>query len=357
MAGRKRKKPGNLPLSRDPVESAQRAGLFYVSDEEPGIRRRRCGRGFLYVDPDGNRVVDSEEKARIQSLVIPPAWQNVWICPHAEGHLQATGRDDKGRKQYLYHPEWERVRNETKFTRLILFGKALPQIRARCAYDLRLRGLPREKVLATVTSLLDRTLIRIGNREYARANKSFGLTTMRDRHVSFTGQKCTFTFRGKSGKDHCIELSDRRLARIVRACKDIPGYELFQFYDDSGRRQPITSTDVNGYLRETTGQDFTAKDFRTWGGSVLAAVTLYEMGSAETEKEAAGSVTRMVTQVAEQLGNTVAVCRKYYIHPALYDAYLDGNLPAEWDRALRQPAFPQLDPEESALLHFLERNV
>ena len=340
-------------VATDPTLSAERAGLHYVSDDEPGITRKPWGRGFTFLDPEGEHIQDEAERARLEALVIPPAWTDVWICPSPEGHLQATGRDDRGRKQYLYHPEWERVRNETKFSRMVLFGETLPQLRARCESDLRRRGLPRDKVLATAVTLLDRTLIRIGNPAYAKENQSFGLTTLRDRHVDFNGAKCTFSFQGKSGKKHCIELDDRRLARIVRRCRDIPGYELFQYYDENDERGVIGSSDVNAYLRETPGEDFTAKDFRTWGGTVHAAMVLDDLGEAEDEKEAQKNVVAMVKRVAERLGNTTAVCRKYYVHPAIIDAYLQGELCAAWTDCLKREGEPQLEPEENAVLHFL----
>ena len=345
-------------LDPGPEASAKQAGLTYVSDEEPGIQRKPWGRGFTYFDPDGEHITDDDERARLDALVIPPAYTDVWICPDPKGHLQATGRDEKGRKQYLYHPDWEAARNETKFNRMIPFGEALPDVRARCEDDLRRRGLPRDKVLAAVVSLLDRTLIRIGNAQYASENGSYGLTTLRDRHVDFSGQGCTFAFKGKSGQEHCVELDDPRLARVVRECRDIPGYHLFQCYDDGDTRYEIGSADVNAYLQETTGQPFTAKDFRTWGGSVYAAKALYAMDKPKDEKETQAQLVEMVKQVAERLGNTTAVCRKYYIHPYLIEAYEDGNLRADWGRRyLRRKGLPQLQDEENALLHFLRDRI
>ena len=249
----------------DPERSARRAGLRYVSDDDPGIRRKRWGRGFTYLDPDGNHITDGPERDRLDDLAIPPAWTDVWICPDPEGHLLATGRDDAGRKQYLYHPAWEQMRREVKFNRLIPFGEALSAIRARCARDLARAGLSREKVLALVVTLLDQTLIRVGNPAYADQNGSYGLTTLRDRHVDFSEHHCVFEFTGKSGKEHCVPFDDPHLARLVKACRDVPGYHLFQYYDESGQRGEVHSDDVNTYLRATTGADFTAKDFRTWG--------------------------------------------------------------------------------------------
>jgi DNA topoisomerase I len=310
----------------DPVESAKAAGLRYVSDDRPGIRRKKRGKGFTYVDPQGQTVRDPKVLERIAKLAIPPAWTDVWICTQANAHLQATGRDARGRKQYRYHPEWRTVRDETKFGKMIVFGEALPQIRARADEDLSRRGLPREKVLAAVVKLLETTLIRVGNREYVKQNNSFGLTTLRDRHVEIEGSRLRFEFRGKSGKEHSVEIQDRRLARVVKQCRDLPGQTLFQYLDDDGVRQSITSEDVNGYLREITGQDFTAKDFRTWGGTVLALSALLEIGACESEKEASRAVVQVVKQVAGGLGNRPAICRKYYIHPLVIDTFVSGKL-------------------------------
>jgi DNA topoisomerase I len=310
----------------DPVESARAAGLRYVTDDDPGIRRRKHGQGFTYLDAEGRTVKDPRQLARIRQLAIPPAWTDVWICARPNGHLQATGRDARGRKQYRYHPEWRQVRDETKFGRMAVFGEALPKIRERIERDLSLRGLPREKVLATVVKLLETTLIRIGNKEYARQNNSFGLTTLRDQHVDVSGSKLRFEFRGKSGKEHSVEVQDRRLARIVKQCRDLPGQKLFQYLDDEGVRQSVSSEDVNAYLRETTGEDFTAKDFRTWGGTVLALSALLEAGPCETEKEAGQAVVEAIKRVAGELGNRPAICRKYYVHPAVIQTFLDGSL-------------------------------
>jgi DNA topoisomerase-1 len=310
----------------DPVESAKAAGLRYVSDDMPGLRRRKKGKGFTYVDPKGETVRDAKTLERIRKLAIPPAWTDVWICPQANGHLQATGRDARGRKQYRYHAEWRTVRDETKFGKMMLFGEALPRIRARVEEDLALRGLPREKVLAAVVKLLETTLIRVGNREYMKQNNSFGLTTLRDGHVDIQGSRLRFEFRGKSGKDHSVEIQDRRLARVVKQCRDIPGQTLFQYLDDDGVRQKISSEDVNAYLREITGQDFTAKDFRTWGGTVLALSALLEVGACESEKEANKAVVEMVKQVSAELGNRPAICRKYYVHPVVIDTFVQGKL-------------------------------
>jgi DNA topoisomerase-1 len=305
-----------------PEESARAAGLRYISDDMPGIRRRKRGKGFGYIDPKGNAVRDPRTLERIRKLAIPPAWTDVWICPTANGHLQATGRDARGRKQYRYHADWRNVRDETKFGRMIAFGEALPKIRERVEKDLSLRGLPREKVIATVVRLLETTLIRVGNREYARQNGSFGLTTLRDGHVDIDGSRLRFEFRGKSGKDHTVEIQDRRVARIVKQCRDLPGQTLFQYLDENGERQKITSEDVNAYL----GEGFTAKDFRTWGGTVLALSALLEIGAVESEKEAGKAVVDTIKQVAESLGNRPAICRKYYIHPIVIETFVAGKL-------------------------------
>ncbi len=313
----------------DPVESARAAGLRYVTDDEPGIRRRKSGKGFSFLDPQGKTVKDPKVVERIRKLAIPPAWTDVWICPRANGHLQATGRDARGRKQYRYHAEWRSVRDETKFGRMIAFGEILPRIRERVDQDLSLRGLPREKVVAAVVKLLETTLIRVGNPEYAKQNNSFGLTTLRNRHVDISGSTLHFEFRGKSGQDHSVEIHDRRLARIVRQVRDLPGQKLFQYLDDDGERQSISSEDVNDYLRATTGEEFSAKDFRTWGGTVLALSALLELGPCETEQEASRAVVEAVKQVSASLGNRPAICRKFYVHPLVIESYLEGSLPQD----------------------------
>lgn len=338
-----------------PPSSAERAGLRYVTDDVPGLTRRRHGKGFAYLDADGKHIKDTGIRERIEGLVIPPAWTEVWICPSADGHIQATGRDDRGRKQYIYHPDWERVRNETKYNRMIPFAEVLPEIRRRCDEDLRRKKMSREKVLATVVSLLDRTLIRIGNVEYARTNSSFGLTTLRDRHVDFNGTTLTFSFQGKSGKTHTIELNDPRLARVVRKCRDIPGYELFQYYEEDGARSAVDSASVNQYIREVSGSDFTAKDFRTWGGSVHAALVLYDLGPASSQRNALRKLSQMAKSVGERLGNTPAVCRAYYIHPALIAAFEDGSFHNKWKLLLARARGNGLEKEEEALLKFLRQ--
>jgi len=331
-------------IAADPVLSARLAGLRHVVDSRPGIRRRRRGKGFSYVDPTGQPLRDPRERQRIEALAVPPAWTEVWISPLANGHLQATGRDARGRKQYRYHLGWRALRDETKFGRMVAFGEALPRLRARLESDLALPRLPRAKVLAAVVKLLETTLIRVGNEEYARDNDSFGLTTMRSRHVDIAGATLRFRFRGKSGKEREVAISDRRLARVVRACRELPGHELFQYVDESGERQAVDSADVNEYLRAVTEEDFTAKDFRTWGGTVLALAALRGAGAirpageasdaceaglargAGREREARRAVVEAIKRVAEQLGNRPAICRKYYVHPAVIEAFLAGSL-------------------------------
>lgn len=312
--------------SSDPVKSAEAIGLHYVTDEGPGIQRHKQGDGFVYIGVDGQPIDNPAEIDRIQKLGIPPAWEHVWICPDAAGHLQATGRDAKGRKQYRYHAEWRSLRDQTKFTRMIAFSEALPAIRARIEQDLALPGLPRNKVLATVVQLMEFTRIRVGNEEYAKTNQSFGLTTMQDQHVDIAGATMRFKFRGKSGVEHDIELKDRRLARIVKRCQDIPGQELFQYIDADGAHQSIASGDVNTYLRDITGQDFTAKDFRTWAGTVLAAQELYDMGACESATATKKAIVQAIKTVAAHLGNRPATCRKYYVHPAILTAFELGSL-------------------------------
>jgi DNA topoisomerase-1 len=305
-------------------EAAKAAGLRYVTDRSPGIRRRRVGKGFVYFGVDGQRITDAETLRRIRALVIPPAWTDVWICPSESGHIQVTARDARGRKQYRYHPRYREIRDETKFDRLLAFSRQLPAIRARVERDLKLTGLPREKVLATVVRLLEATSIRVGNDEYARTNRSYGLTTLRSDHVEVSGSKLRFEFRGKSGKDHSVEVTDARVAHIVQRCQSLPGEELFQYVDEEGRRQTVDSGDINSYLRETSGADITAKDFRTWAGTVIAARALTEIGAAHTEREKKRNILQALDLVAERLGNTRTVCRKYYVHPSLLTAYQRG---------------------------------
>lgn len=342
----------------DPKESAQAAGLRYVSDAQPGIRRLRCGKGFRYTDANGKAVRDKETLKRIRSLVIPPAWTRVWICASANGHLQATGRDARGRKQSRYHPRWREVRDETKYERMREFAAALPAIRARVAQDLALPALPRQKVLATIVSLMEQTHIRVGNAEYAKENGSYGLTTMRSKHVEVKGTEVTFSFQGKSGVRHTVSLRDRRLAKIIRRCEELPGYELFQYVDGDGTRHNIDSADVNEYLREITGQHFTAKDFRTWAGTVMTCDLLREMVPFESEAQAKKNVVAVIKQVAAKLGNTPAVCRKCYVHPAVLEAYLGGMTKQEATRELDKEIARHesaLRDEERALVELLEQ--
>ncbi len=299
--------------------------MRYVSDEQPGLSRQRKGEEFEYFDTKGRPVRDEQRLLRIKRLAIPPAWTEVWICPSPNGHIQATGRDARRRKQYRYHERWREIRDENKYDRLVNFGKALPKIRRRLKKDLALNGLPREKVLATIVQLLERSFIRVGNEEYARENKSFGLTTMQDRHVDVKGSKLRFRFRGKSGRQHEVDVTDRRIARIVSKLQDLPGQSLFQYLDDEGNVRDITSQDVNEYLREITGEDFTAKDFRTWAGTVLAAIALSAAGEFDTKKQAKTNIKHAISAVAEVLGNTLAICRQCYIHPIILETYLKGN--------------------------------
>lgn len=308
---------------------AKAAGLRYVTDSQPGYQRRRRGRGFAYYDWKGNAIQDADLRKRFEALVIPPAWRDVWICRQTNGHILAVGRDEAGRKQYIYHPTWEQVRAQVKYSKLLRFGEALPDLRERIAADLRQRKLARTKVIALVITLMEQTLIRIGNDEYARNNDSYGLTTLKDDHVHFIGnnKEVIFEFRGKSGKEHEIALRDKRLAKLVHQCQELPGERLFQYYDEHGDLVALTSTDVNEYLREVTGFDFTAKDFRTWGGTILAARLLNECGIADSETATKKQITAAVKQVAQALGNTPAVCRGSYIHPAIFDAYERKQLP------------------------------
>jgi DNA topoisomerase I len=340
----------------EPLASAAAAGLRYTTDRRPGIARRRTGRGFRYVGADGRPLADPREIDRIRRLAIPPAWTRVWICPDPRGHLQATGRDARGRKQYRYHPRWREVRDESKYDRLIAFARALPVIRRTTAEHLRQPGLSREKVLATVVTLLERTLVRIGNDEYARTNRSFGLTTLRDGHVEISGARLRFSFRGKSGIEHEVDVRDVRLARIVRQCRDLPGYELFQYIDESGARQSVGSGEVNAYLKAITGQDVTSKDFRTWGGTVLAAQLLCACGPCSCAAESKRTIVRIVQSVAARLRNTAAVCRKCYIHPAVLEVYAEGGwkLPSNGrGRGSRSPY--GLSGAEAAVLAVLQR--
>jgi DNA topoisomerase I len=337
---------------KDSRIEARDARLRYVSDRQPGLQRKRRGSGFRYVTADGKPVNRAELK-RIRKLAIPPAWEQVWICPHPNGHRQATGRDAKGRKQYLYHPQWHAVRKETKFHRLADFVRALPRIRRRVARDLRLRGLPREKVVAAVVRLLEQTHIRVGNPEYADENQSFGLSTMRDRHVAVRGPRMEFRFRGKSGRFHQVDLTNQRLARIVKRCQDLPGYDLFQYLDDAGEIRNLTSGDVNEYLRAIAGDAFSAKDFRTWAGTIQAARLFQHLDGDDNEEPTEAALVAGIDEVAAALGNTRAVCRNYYIHPAILGAYLDGTLTQSLTGQSSRPARTGLNSEEAAVLRLL----
>ena len=305
---------------------ADRAGLRYVIDTMPGIRRRRAGRGFTYIGPDGARLTDAARLAWIRRLAIPPAWTDVWICPLKHGHIQATGRDARGRKQYRYHPRWREVRDAAKFDRLLAFARVLPAIRRATNRDLRRPGLPREKVLALVVRLLEATLMRVGNEEYVRENRSYGLSTLRERHVDVRGARVRLSFRGKLGREHEIELSDARLARVIRQCQELPGQALFQYTDADGARQAVDSGDVNEYLREITGEEISAKDFRTWAGTVATVLGLAKLGPAASEAAAKRNLSAAIEGAAAQLGNTPTVCRACYVHPDVIDAYTDGTL-------------------------------
>ena len=334
-------------------------GLTYVTDEVPGIRRIARGSGFTYRWPDGRPLRDEAELARIRALAIPPAWRDVWICPRPHGHMQATGRDARGRKQHRYHRRWTTVRDDAKYSRIVAFAEALPELRRRSQADLSLRGLPHRKVVATVVQLLEKTLIRIGNDEYARHNGSFGLTTIQDRHATIAGPAIRFRFRGKSGKPHDVTLADPRLARIVRNCQELPGSQLFQYVDQDGRVRDITSSHVNVYLRAAMGRAFTAKDFRTWAGTVLAAQALDEVGRSAGRGSVDRDVIQAVDAVSQVLGNTRAVCRRCYVHPAIVDAHKDGTLGrALHPRPSRRPGrINGLSALEAALLGLLQRRL
>jgi DNA topoisomerase-1 len=342
----------------DMLEAAKEAGLRYATDERPGIRRQKHARGFRYVDPDGKAVTDARELKRVKRLAIPPAWTEVWIATDPRAHLQATGRDAKGRKQYRYHERFREVRDEAKYERMLEFAHALPRIRVRVDSDLGASGLPKEKVLATIVRLLETTLIRVGNAEYAKDNDSFGLTTLREKHVEVDGARVRFRFRGKSGKDHDVDVRDRRVARVIEELQELPGQELFIYLDEDGEVRRVDSDDVNAYLREIAGKDFTAKDFRTWAGTVLAAHSLAAIEPVENIRHARRNITAAVERVAARLGNTPAICRKCYIHPAIVESYIDGDLArALGTRADPEPAADDLPAEEARLLRFLERRI
>ena len=344
-------------IASDGAATAQLAGLRYTTDEQPGIRRRRSGRGFTYVDRDGLPVREAGELGRIKRLAIPPAWTDVWISPSPLGHIQATGRDARGRKQYRYHERWRELRDEAKYGHLIDFAKALPRIRERVDADLGRSGIPRERVLATAIRILEGTFMRVGNVEYARANGSFGLTTLRAKHVDVDGARIVFRFRGKSGKDHEVDVRDRKLARVVSRLEQLPGQELFRYLDDEGELRTIGSDDVNEYLRQISQEDLSAKDFRTWAGTVLAARALADLGPARNERVARTRVNQAIDVVSSRLGNTRAVCRKCYVHPGVLDAYEAGELPAALRRPERARKDHGLTTHEAAVVAMLTRQT
>jgi DNA topoisomerase I len=348
---------GRIVSNSEATKSARVSHLRYVTDDLPGITRRRNRKGFLYFDPRGRPLRQPENLRRIKSLAIPPAWERVWISPWADSHLQATGRDARGRKQHRYHLRWREVRDQTKFDRMSAFGRVLPDLRRRLSRDIARPGLPRDKVLATVVKLLETTFIRVGNEEYARHNRSFGLTTMRSKHVKVTGARMQFEFRGKGGKTFSLDLNDRRLAKIVNHCQDLPGQELFQYIDEEGRPRIIDSSDVNDYLREVTREDFTAKDFRTWAGTVLAVSAFRAVKYSDSKAHTQRNIVTAIEVVARKLGNTRSVCRKCYIHPAIIDSYVDGSLL----NTLKQKGYREtmqslnkLTPDELAVMAILE---
>ena len=339
----------------EPEEAhARAAGLVYVSDTNPGIRRKAVGTGYSYSDPGGAVISDKDTLKRVRSLAVPPAWTDVWICPRPTGHIQATGRDARGRKQYIYHADWREVRDRNKYARILDFARLLPRIRAAVARDMSKRGMPREKVLATIVSLLDKTLIRVGNDGYARENGSYGLTTLRSRHLKVNGSEMRFHFKGKSGKTWRLSVRDRRIARVVRSIQDLPGQHLFQYLDDEGEARSIDSSDVNDYLREIAGADVSAKDFRTWAGTVLAVLALSALEAFTSQTQAKMNVRRAIEAVADKLGNTPTICRKCYIHPEIVACYMEGALPVVMADSSASGALPA---EEAAVLGLLKRRL
>ena len=340
--------------------AAETAGLEYVCDDAPGITRKRSGTGWRYIDARGRTIKDHWEKRRIDKIAVPPAYTDVWICPTENGHIQATGRDDRGRKQYRYHPRWTEARDSAKYEKMVAFAALLPGIRKRVAADMRKQGLPREKVIATLVALLEKTLIRIGNEDYAKENKSFGLTTLRNRHLDVEGATLRFDFKGKSGKTWNLDLRDRRVAKVVRSIQELPGQQLFQYLDEEGKRQPVDSSDVNAYLRDITGEDVTAKDFRTWAGTVLASLALSEFEAVDSEARRKKNVKAAIDSVAKRLGNTPTICRKCYVHPHVLTSYLDGSMlegiKREVEDELGDDAHA-LKPEEAAVLGLLSRRI
>ncbi|MDB5072361.1 MAG: topA [Candidatus Eremiobacteraeota bacterium] len=345
-------------LPTEGPEAAKAAGLRYTTDAIPGIRRVKRGKHFAFIAADGKPLTDKGEIARIKSLAIPPAYTDVWICPQANGHLQATGRDARGRKQYRYHKRWREVRDENKFDRMIEFAKALPSIRENVARDIALSGMPREKVLATIVSLMERTAIRVGNEEYARENDSYGLTTLREEHVDVKGATVRFHFRGKSGKEHEVEVRDKRIARIIQKSQDLPGQQLFEYVDDDGTARPVRSEDVNEYLKEISGGDFTAKDFRTWEATMMCALELAALEAQEhNQTERKKLVTEVITKVAEHLGNTPAVCKKSYVYPGVVNDFLNNGALELIEKAVEKASPHALDRHETAVVALIERII
>ena len=344
----------------DGRDAAEAAGLVYVTSDEAGLSRRCAGRGFNYVDTSGGRVRDPSTLQRIRALAIPPAWTQVWICADPNGHLQAVGQDEKGRRQYRYHTKFRDVREGVKFAHMMAFAEALPALRRQVSVDMARPGLGREKVLATVVHLLETTMIRVGNSAYAKENKSYGLTTLLNRHVQIDGAALKFHFKGKSGRTWRLGVRDRRVARIVRSCQELPGQLLFQYIDDAGERLQVTSADVNAYLKRISGADLTAKDFRTWTGTVLAAMALAEFEEVDSQPRAKKNVTQAIERVSARLGNTPAICRKCYVHPEIVSAYLDGDLLLEVQKDIHagpRDDLASLRPEEEAVLSFLHTRV
>jgi DNA topoisomerase I len=352
--------PDGVQTAVDPKGAAEAAGLRYVTDARPGIRRRKAGKGFAYTRADGSRLTERDALRRIKTLAVPPAWTDVWICPFADGHLQATGRDARGRKQYRYHVLFREMRESAKYEHVTAFAESLSLIREQVRQHMALRGLPREKVLATVVHLLETTLIRVGNDDYARQNNSYGLTPLKNRHVAVDGNEVRFRFTGKSGRQWSLRVRDKRIAKIIRACQELPGQELLQYVDEEGNCQDITSTDVNGYLKEITGKDITAKDFRTWAGTVLAAMALSELESFDSAAQAKRNLRAAIEKVSARLGNTSTICRKCYVHPEVLNSYLDGKLVPELkskaEDVLRS-SLESLTPEEAAVLALLRSRL
>jgi len=340
------------PTSMDPIQSARQAGLRYVTDASPGIKRRRWGRGFTFLDAGGERITDKQLRSRLKSLPIPPAWQDVWICPDPQGHLLATGRDARGRKQHRYHPDWEKIRSQVKFERMVPFAEGLPQLRKQVRQDLIGSRLTQKKVVAVVVRLLQKTLIRVGNDEYAENNDSFGLTTLQNRHVDIAQGSVRFEFRGKSGVEHEIDLEDPRSAKLIRRCQELPGQALFQYFDETEALQSVESGEVNDYLKRVLRDSFTAKDFRTWFGTVCAAESLVEQGWSQDESQLEANIKQAIAEAAAQLGNRPATCRKYYVHPQILNRYREGPLP--WKDGVSKNAEPwELSRSETAVLELL----